>query len=392
MFWLKSKKLEGDSLVEAVKILQNPNSPRKDKNRVFDDLRDTFGGLIGKKEKSVREVATNAQERNEIRHHIETSFLEVLMDVKPNSAPEIVAYIAKAFNTKINRHSIAELLGKGEIIGDIKKYKIRFKNALRTFFEKYRRMPDFNKIKVDDLEDDSDDLSKFADIIKAPEERVIEILKLFGQGTIRSLYQEVAGDEGENALTLMETLKSSEPLPDEVLRDKEIMRLFTQEIKKLPENQQKVLMMYYHPHDPSAEDLTNNQIAEKLQKEDKAYTERNVRHWIAIGREKLRDNPKLKELYMASMIRKFVKRAMIRYKTSEDLVFEIVSSIMAMTLDYQRRKIIVEKNLASPKEDERFKAFREGDEDIIGYGKIPAEAKKNLQKNEEKAFESIYQR
>jgi hypothetical protein len=331
MFWFISKKLEGESLVQAVKILQSSDSSRKEKNDAFKDLRETFGGLIGKKEKTVREVATNNQERSEIRHHIETSFLEVLMDVKSDKAPEIVSYIAKAFNTKINRHSIAELLGKGEVISDIKKYKIRFKNALRSFFEKHHRMPDFNKVNVDDLEDDSDDLKKFAEIMNASEDKVIEILKLFGQGTIKSLYQEVAGDEGENALTLIETLRSNEPLPDEVLRDKEIMRLFTQEIKKLPENQQKVLMMYYHPNDPSAEDLTNNQIAEKLQKEDKAYTERNVRHWIAIGREKLRDNPKLKELYTASLIQKLVKVAMSLYRTSEDLVFEVVSSITKKT-------------------------------------------------------------
>ncbi|MDD5650225.1 MAG: hypothetical protein PHF86_07415 [Candidatus Nanoarchaeia archaeon] len=326
MFFLKSKKLEGDSLVDAVKTLQNTDSSRKEKNKSFEDLRETFGGLIGKKEKSIREIAKNQQERNEIRHHIESSFLEVLMDVTPKSAPEIVAYIAKAFNTKINRHSINNLLGKGEIIEDINKYKIRFKNALRTFFEKYHRMPDFNKVDVDDLEEGSDDLDKFSEIMKSKKEKVLEILKLFGQGTIKSMYEEVAGDEGENALILMDTLKSNEPLPDEVLRDKEIMKIFSEELKKLPENQQRVLMEYYHPNDPNADDLTNNQVAEKLQKEDESYTERNVRHWLAIGREKLRENNKLRELYTASTIRRLVKIAMCKYKTSEDIVFDIVAS------------------------------------------------------------------
>jgi len=325
MFWLLSKKLEGEDLVQAVKSLQSGS--RKEKNEAFKDLRETFGGLIGKKEKAVREVATNAQERNEIRHHIETSFLEVLMDVKSDKAPEIVAYIAKAFNTKINRHSISDLLGKGEIISDINKYKIRFKNALRTFYQKYKRMPDFNKINISDLEDESDDLNKFADIIKASEDKVIEILKLFGQGTIKSMYSEVAGDEGEGALILMDTLKSGEPLPNEVLKDKEIMRTFKEELKKLPVRFQRVLTEYYL----SGDELTNNEIAKKLQKEDASYTERNVRHWIAIGREKLRQSPKLKELYTASMIRKLVKVAMLRYKTAEDLVFEIVASMQKKT-------------------------------------------------------------
>lgn len=321
MFWLKSKKLEGDDLVQAVKTVQG-DSPRREKNKAFEDLRETFGGLIGKKLKQVNELASNNKERQEIRHHIETSFLEILTELTPKSAPEIVAYIAKAFNTKVNKHSINNLLGKGEIVSDINKYKIRFKNALRTFYQKYKRMPDFNKVNLDNLEEDSDDIDKFAEIMKSNKEQVLEVLKLFGSGTIKSLFQEVGGDEGENALILMDTLKSDTPLPDEVLRDKEIMKTFKDEIEKLPENEQKVLTMYYL----SGEELTSNQVAEKMKEEDPKYTERNVRHWIAIGREKLRSNPKLKELYTTAMKNSLVKIAMQKYGSSEELVFEIVAS------------------------------------------------------------------
>ncbi|MDD5650077.1 MAG: hypothetical protein PHF86_06640 [Candidatus Nanoarchaeia archaeon] len=331
MFWLKSKKLEGDDLVNAVKTLQDSATSRKDKTRVFDDLRETFGGLIGKKMKQVSELASNAKEREEIRHHIESSFLEVLMELTPKSAGEIVGYIAKAFGTKINRHSIAEMLGKGEVIPDVGKYKIRFKNALRTFFQKNKRMPDFNKIDLSQLDDEnadyeSKDLKEFSEILKTDVDKTLEILKLFGQGTIKSMYEEVSGDEGESALLLMDTLKSNEPLPDEVLRNKEIMRLFMEEIKKLPDNEKKVLLKYYHPDDPGADDLTSNEVAKELGKEDPAFTERMVRHWIAIGREKLRESPKLKELYTASMINKLVKIAMLRYRTTEDIIFEVVAS------------------------------------------------------------------
>lgn len=331
MFWLKSKKLEGDDLVNAVKALQDSSTSRKDKTKIFDDLRETFGGLIGKKMKQVSDLASNANERAEIRHHIESSFLEVLMDLTPKSAGEIVGYIAKAFGTKINRHSISEMLGKTEIIPDVNKYKVRFKNALRTFFKKHKRMPDFNKIDFKQVEDDtkdyeSEDLKEFSTILKADVDQTLEILKLFGQGTIKSMYEEVAGDEGESALMLMDTLKSNEPLPDEVLKNKEIMRLFMQEVEKLPEDEKTVLLKYYHPNDPNADDLTSNEVASELSKKDPKFTERMVRHWIAIGREKLRESPKLKELYTASLINKLVKIAMLRYKTTEDMIFEVVAS------------------------------------------------------------------
>lgn len=331
MFWLKSKKLEGDDLVNAVKTLQDKKTLSKDKTKIFDDLRETFGGLIGKKMKQVSELADNSKERTEIRHHIESSFLDALMELTPKSAGEIVAYIAKAFATKINRHSIADMLGKSEIIPDVKNYKIRFKNALRTFFQKHKRMPDFNKIDLEQIDDESKDyeskdLKDFSEILKTDIDKTLEILKLFGQGTIKSMYEEVAGDEGESALVLMDTLKSNEPLPDQVFKNKEIMRLFKEEIKKLPENEQTVLMKYYHPDDPDAEDLTSNELAAELSKKDPIFTERMVRHWIAIGREKLRESPKLKELYTASLITSLVKVAMLRYKTTEDMIFEVVAA------------------------------------------------------------------
>lgn len=324
MFWLRAEKLEGDSLVEAVKSLQDSDTSRRVRNKAFEDLRETFGGLIGNKMKSVSSLATSSKEKQEIRHHIETSFLEIIMELTPKSAADIVGYIAHAFNTKINIHSIKNLLGKGEIVSDINKYKIRFKNSLRTFHDKYKRMPDFNKVDLDELESDDSDVKKFSEIIKMPEDKVLEVLKLFGQGTIKSMFDDVGGD-GENALILMDTLKSDLPLPDKVLNDREIMRLFEKEIKKLPKNQQKVLTMYYHPNDPNAGKITSNQIAEELSKEDPAYTERMVRHWIAIGREKLRESPELKELYTAGMIKKLVKLAMTRYNTTENIVFEIIA-------------------------------------------------------------------
>jgi RNA polymerase sigma factor (sigma-70 family) len=323
MFWLFSKKLESESLVDAVKVLQDSSSNRKQKNDAFMDLRDTFKGLIEKKVHSVIDEAQSKDERDEIRHHVETSFFQVLTELTPKSAPEIVGYIDHAFKTKINRQSIRNLLGKGNIISDIEKYKYRFKNALRDFYKEYKRLPDFNKIDPDAAEDESDDVEKFSKILKTDEEKTLEILKLFGQGTIKSMYQEVSGGEGsDEALELIDTLKSNDPLPDEVLEDKELTRILVKEIKKLPENYQKVLMLYYHPDKPEAEQLTSDQIAAET-----GISERNVRHWIAMGRKELEKSETLKNLATASMIQKLVKIAMNKYyKGTEDLIFDIVSS------------------------------------------------------------------
>jgi hypothetical protein len=349
MFLLVSKKLEGQSLVDAVKVLQDHASKRTEKNVAFSDLRDTFKGLIEKKIHSVIEVAESKSERDDIRHHVETSFFQILTELTPKSAPEIVGYIAKGFSTKVNRQSIKNLLGKGNIVSDIEKYKYRFKNALRDFYKQYKRMPDFNKIDLDSAEDESDDIDKFKKILKTTEEQTLEILKLFGQGTMKSMYDEVAGDD-ENALILMDTLKSDEPLPDEVLEDKQLVETVKKEIKNLSisdfnaESQKriekdldkvkKVLMIYYRIDNPQADELKSDQVAEKIYKEEYEgksgetldQIKRKTRDWISEGRRALEKSPILKKLYVESMSKVFVKMAINKYKTAEDLVFEVVSS------------------------------------------------------------------
>lgn len=351
MFWLKSKKLEGEDLVNAVKKLQDSASSRKEKNDAFLDLRDTFKGLIEKKFHSVREEAENNDERDEIRHHIETSFFKVLTELTPKSAGEIVSYISHAFNTKINRQSIRDLIGKGNIISDIEKYKYRFKNALRDFHKKYKRMPDFNKVDLNDIENETDDVEKFSKILKTTEEQTLEILKLFGQGTIKSMYQEVSGGEDEDsALMLQDTLHSDDPLPDEVLHDKELVRTLKNEIQNLTTNDfnaesrkridkdldkvKKVLMMYYRIDNPEAEELKSDEVAERVFKQDYEgkgketleQIKRKTRDWISEGRRALEKSPILRKLWVESMSKVFVKIAIARYRTSEDLIFEVVAS------------------------------------------------------------------
>lgn len=328
MFKVISKKLADEALVNAVEVLQDNKSTKSKKNEAFSDLRDTFQGLILKKFNSVKNVASNKSEMDEIRHHIESIFVEAIMGIKPASGKTklepgiIVSYINTIFQTRINVHMMKILLGKTEIIGDIANYKIQFKNGLKKFYKEYHRMPDFNKIDLDNIEDEEEntDLTKMAEIMKVSEDQVAEILKLFGENTIQSMSREVAGDGEDSTLVLMDTLHSNEPLPDEVFKNKEIIRVLTKEIKKLPENQQKVLMMYYHPDNPKAEDLTSDEIAKKLDEK-----ERNVRNWIALGKEQIRKSPELKEMYTASLANKFIKFAIAKYKTSEDLLFEVIA-------------------------------------------------------------------
>lgn len=97
-----------------------------------------------------------------------------------------------------------------------------------------------------------------------------------------------------------DSLESNEPLPDKLLENNEIKQILLEEINKFPAKQKRVVLEYYHPNDPHAEDFTVKELAEKLQKEDPKYSERMIRHYIDVANHKIRENKKLKSLMTAS--------------------------------------------------------------------------------------------
>jgi hypothetical protein len=361
-------------LADAIIAVHNPKSTGSQRDTAFKLIRSKFGGYIFNKVKAIKRDYYGASEMKELKQHVETEFADALMRFKEFSPDDkklaivkkFMAYLKGGFERKINVHSGEEALGKGKMIGQ--QYATRFKNALRDFIAKHKRAPDLFKVVLkagpnpdpeaeDHIISESKDLEEFAKILKTDEKDVLEILNTLGQSFIKSMSQEVAGDGEDAALLLGDTLKSNEPLPDEVLEDSELMRTLIKEIKKIPqvwvdfkrkdkskglperidkskpitqekihekmkegEDIARVLMEYYHPGKPNAEEPTTNELAAKLK-----LDERKVRDYIAIGREVLGLSPVLRELYTASMVVKFVKMAMSQHKSTEDLVFEITA-------------------------------------------------------------------
>jgi len=353
MFNFFAKKLEGEEIVEAIKTLRTEKGSKK--NKAFTDLRDTFAGLIFKKVKAVGSLAHTKEEREEMQHHIETSFLEVLMEpnLKLDDYKSVIGYIASAFNTKINIHSIQKLLGHNEIITDVWRYKVEFKNALKRYMNDHnKKAPDF---------DDEDELADFSkNYMNKKVETVLDILKMFSASTIRSMQQEVGGnDSDDNAITLMDTIKSKEPLPDTVLHDKRLVETLMKVVdKKLTPDQKKIFLLYYLPDNPETNKILNDaeknaldgkekerikELSDKDRAETKekpmtnielseitGITERNVRHYLGLAREQIRDSEELKELVASRRINVLVKYAMKNYYSSEeDIIQDVVKTVMA---------------------------------------------------------------
>jgi len=230
----------------------------------------------------------------------------------------------------------------------LEKLKFKFKNALRDFHKKYKRSPDFADIEhhkkmienvdnPEDLGEATSDMKKLAEIMKVKVEEVQEYINTLG-GLVSSMDQQVSGDDGkdDNITTLMDTLHTDEPLPDEVLRDKEIRQAIIEAIKEsFSAEEQKVIMAYLFTTQADykkaiemfgdenvKKELTNDQVAGIT-----GVPERKVRHYLSkYYREKLQESPVLHDLMMASLVRSMVKMAMSRYKTTEDLIFEIVAN------------------------------------------------------------------
>lgn len=313
MFFFRTTHLKDQALVDAVKILrgEKTGSSKKEKDQAYKDILDTFGGLVGNKIKSIKGQLHNVPYKD-LEHHIQTSLIETLLEptMRSDNPGEIVSYVKSAFGTKINVHSIKRLLGEDDIMPSMRNDQERFKNARRTFKNKYNKFPNF---------DEEEDLKNFAEIMNIPEERVMEILHTFSATAVRSMEQEVAGGDDDSAISLMETLSSDEPLPTKVYENIELMRTFSKEIDRLlTPDEKRVVRMYYHLDDPAGDELTNNELAEKT-----GLSPRMVRHWLAMGRKKLEESTKLKELHTIATIKSFVKFATNYLKTTEDLVSAI---------------------------------------------------------------------
>jgi hypothetical protein len=341
MFLIYCKKLDiQKELIDAIKTLRTEKGSKK--NTAFADLRDTFAGQIRNKFNSVKHLANyNKDLEDEIKHNIETLFLECLMNEKMDLTDpyKVLGYINYTFNTRVNVHSIRNLLGQDEIISNLQKNKNDFGNAIKNYFKKNKKMPDFQN------EEELEDFSK--NFINKKKETVLDIAKMFGTSMIKSLQKEVGGeDSDDNAITLMDTIKSNEPLADNILQDKELKDILFKAIDSSKPINKKMFLMFYLPDDPETQKILTAEEKEKfnekmkqvethghrqLTKEEIAeitgISPRNVRQFIDNVKEIIKKDEDLKQLVYSRRINNLVKFAIRNYyNTQEDLIKEIIKS------------------------------------------------------------------
>lgn len=294
MFNLISKTLKGEEILEAINTLRTSRGRTAD--QAFLDLRDTFSPLLKSRVNSVKHIANNYQELKEIQYFVESTFSEILLakQLDTSNLNRVKAYIKRMMNVKITEMGVKEQLGKTLIITKMQDVY----NALKRYHKKYKRLPDFN---------DKRDLSDFAKVIKLDIKSVKEVIKGLGSSKIKSIFEEIGGRDTENVETLLDSIKSQEPLPDEVFRDKELMKVFEQMIARyLSPDQRKVFKLYYL--EGGKEERTKNEIAKEL-----GITERKFRHLLDQGKVKLKSSPAIRELLTATKQSRFVRIALKVY-------------------------------------------------------------------------------
>jgi len=370
----EGEKLDKSGIVQAVIMLREKSGPTQ--NKAARNLVHSFVGLIKNKYKSIRS-GLNA-DYDEIIEQICSQFIEILLGVRKEDqahhlklvdstgkdfgrqeiskikelekkndlsddekkelerlkkeeefvAHNIIGYISSAFNTKINIHSIRELLGEQKNVSPNRETEL--KNALAKYKKEHGKMPDFNS---------EEDVKILAKMMNKKEETVKEMIKLLG-GSEKSLSQDIAGGEDdEKAIALMDTLQSNLPIPSEVLDDKNLLQMLRDDIQNSLTPEQRRVLMFTYPDLFIKLKMMSEEDRKKLEKIDKdrptteqiaeltGYTPRMTRHWVATGKEELAKNPKLMEMYNTSSLVKIIKKAIREiFATTEDLIFEIVKT------------------------------------------------------------------
>ena len=312
---VKGEILKDQQILDAVKVLREESGRKKDK--AFLDLRETFNAFIFKLLKKVSVVADNSEERKDLQNWIEMTFFEVLNSktLRTDDLRNLLAYLKKIMESSINQEGARQHLGKDNSIKYVRNLKIKFSNALKNYHRKYKRLLDFNN---------ATDKKDFSEFMEIKESDIGEVLALVGKDNIKSLSDSIGGDDEGNVQTLLDSLKSDEKLPDEVLKDKELLFILKDRIKKVLSPDQQALFNLYYLND---EDLTKEEVAEKLN-----MNFRKLRYDLDVAKGKLQKDDKLKSLYYARVKTRLVKIAMSLYnyqiKTSSINFESLISDVL----------------------------------------------------------------
>ena len=321
MFFKADIKVE--EIVPTIKTLRSERG--RVKELAFKDLSKRFEGLIKGILSSVKSEIKSMQDGKKAHALILKVFWKILMSptLKLKNPKAVTKYIEKTLKLRINKNVIKkELGGEDTTIKQLTEHRWQFKNALKRFKKKYKRMPNFR---------DRKDRIEFSKIMKIKEKNLDSHIKNMDPKIMQSIYDSVSKkDEGGAVSELMHYLEDPKTAPESVLRNREILRVLLQSVDQLPPDQRKVFRLFYLQ--PQKKKKTKDDLAQEAK-----MTKSKFKNTLDKARENLRRSPLLKKLYTEAEMKRQIKLAMqeycfikkgnnhlLRRKSPEDLISEIL--------------------------------------------------------------------
>lgn len=323
MFFYIAKRLVGNEIINAVKLLRTRGISQRIKTDMFKDLRETFNPLIFKILGGV--IKVSPFEKKEIQNFIEAEFFRVLVDKKLNLTDErrFKAYLKFTLGVRVNLESVRDYLGKSPIIKGVWNDERELKKGLKKYIKKYKRYPDFKN---------RNDIRDLAGLIGKKTDDVKEMLIALDPSTISSMYKEIGGSESDkNIKTLLDTLKNNKPLPDKIRHDHEIMELLMKIVNTLKPDERMIWKRYYNPEKLHSPKITKEELAKELS--TKGWTYGKVRKTLDNANLKIRNHKLSDEIRYAEFKRSMIKYAMTTYdfveKDNEQILINVNKLILS---------------------------------------------------------------
>lgn len=302
MFNIISKKLDDAGIIDAVKRVRQGESAF-DRKKAYLDLRETFQPLMFKLFSKIKGQIRSSDDVETVKAYIESEFYKILIESRfdLDNVIQIKATILKVLNGRINQDTIKHELGYTPLIHDYRRIEADLGRALSTFHKQYHREPD--------LLNSETDIELMAKLLNKTVETVNEMVSVLGPNKIRSIYDTSGGTDDENVKTLIDVLRSDEPIPDKVYDDKMLLQALMSVVQRsLTPDERKVFSLYYNLDDPGAEEKQIDDIAAKL-----GVPYRRIRYLLDNSKAKVIRDPKLREMYANAQRKEFIKMAMKIY-------------------------------------------------------------------------------
>jgi len=322
MFFIATQ-LSDDELVSTIEEMQTSQGRKKD--NAFSKLMESFYPICRKLFYSVVSVAQTQEERNEIQNFINKQLWKILIEVRTQKHPgQIKRFIEDILKKRVNKNHVEKELGKDSPIKTLRNYDSFLDSKLRDYKKKYKTMPNFN---------DPRDIENLAELTGIGYEKTLKLINSVSPHIVKNLFDTIGGgDDDDSVSTLFESIQSSEPIPDQVLMNKEVKEQLEKVISTLSPDEQKVFKLYYLENE-------TNETKEKLA-EDMDIPYKRFIYYLTKGVNKVKNSPEMKRLYEANLTNRIIKLTKNKYeivkigsryqlmkvsRSSENLIHEILA-------------------------------------------------------------------